>query len=165
MVKTKIPWDQLHYLEDKYNNDLAEVEKSGNADDIRKLNEIVLILNPSSKSEDSIARHIEIGYSIREVEDELGVSWKKIKTVVKERCLEIKPKFIYMLVDPYGCRFFLGGLSNLKPFGKVRKNFKADQREFSKRGFRLYRFDNHWFDLNQGDNYMIKGNNETIFVK
>ncbi|MDF7683390.1 hypothetical protein PT287_07730 [Lactobacillus sp. ESL0679] len=165
MTRTKIPWDQLHYLEDRYDNNLDEVEKSGNADDIRKLNEIILIMNPDSKSADSIARYIEIGYGVREVEEELKVDYRKISAVMKERRLELKPKFSYMLVDPYGCPFFLEQLENLKPFGKVRENFKADQRAFSKLGFKLYRFDNHWFDLDRGDNYMVKGNNETIFVK
>ncbi|WEV42978.1 hypothetical protein OZX56_05365 [Lactobacillus sp. ESL0684] len=164
MTRTAIPWIELHELEDKYKH-VTRINKNSDKADVQKLNQIIITLNPHVKTDKNIARYVDLGYSSREIEFELGVTSKRVNTVIAEQGLLIRPKFKYLLIDPYGESYFLAELANVKPFGPVRSNFAITEKSLAKRGFKLYRFDNHWFDLDRGDSYMVKGNDDMIFVK
>ena len=155
-MPSTIPFDLIHKLEEEKGS-LSNV-----SDDDRNLAEIQRIANPSK--DEAIIELINSGYSVEETVMELNCIQAVVRKVIYDHGLILYPKFRYLMIDGYGQSLYVANLRNLRRYSRD-TNFMKLKKALNKLGAKLFRFDNHWFDLERGDNYMKPGINDNVFVK
>lgn len=158
-MSSTIPYNLLHYLEDRYKNRGYIPENDEMLIELRNKLEALENRTKVDRYRDNVARLLDEGYSIRSIAEAMDTSDDVILKVIRENKLVAHPQFKYLAISEVTYAKIYSTTYTGYSYMVNCPSFIGTKINLAHAGYELIKNKNkyNWQDIDLGDLYIVNG--------